>query len=286
MTDHTVRITATMTVHNRKNQTLRCIQSLTDQVGLNKSFRVETIVVDDGSTDGTAHAIAKSFPSLSVRILQGDGTLYWARGMALAQSQISRSDADYVLWLNDDVILKPDAISLLISQALNPRQSVIVVGAVEDNGSVTYTGARLLSLRPTHLQPVPPNGLLQEVDAFNGNVVLVTRAAFECLGPVDASFEHAYGDNDYGLRARALGVRVLLAPWTVGFCSRNTKDGTWQDSSLGRGTRTLLLFSVRGFPVRSHFLYNIRHAGVLRGSLYATAQYASALFRIWLCPRR
>lgn len=59
-------------VHNRLNFTIDCLNSLKKQDIYNQ---FNLIVVDDGSTDGTSEYLKKNFPE--VKILNGDGSLYW-----------------------------------------------------------------------------------------------------------------------------------------------------------------------------------------------------------------
>ena len=64
---------------NTKNITKNCIDSI---IRKTKEVKYEIILVDDGSTDGTAVAVKDSHPE--VNIIQGDGNLFWNRGMHLA----------------------------------------------------------------------------------------------------------------------------------------------------------------------------------------------------------
>ncbi len=99
------RLVALIASHNRRDRTLACLTALFDQDV--SAVDVEAVLVDDGSTDGTAHA-ARAL-SDKVSVLRGDGSLYWARSMALAEEQASRGRPEYLLWLNDDVVLEPVA---------------------------------------------------------------------------------------------------------------------------------------------------------------------------------
>ena len=99
-----------LTCHNRKFQTLQCLESLFLQQRLNVDFRIEVFLVDDASTDGTAYETRIQYPE--VNIIQGNGNLYWNRGMRLAwETAASKNKYDYYLWLNDDTFLKPNAIN-------------------------------------------------------------------------------------------------------------------------------------------------------------------------------
>ena len=51
-----------------------------------------------------------------------------------------------------------------------------------------------------------------EVDAMNGNLVLVPRPTAERMGGIDGKFSHALADIDYATRARRLGHRLCLLP--------------------------------------------------------------------------
>ncbi|MER3406507.1 MAG: glycosyltransferase family 2 protein, partial [Chloroflexota bacterium] len=78
----------------------------------------ETIVVDNGSTDGSRELVRARFPW--VRLIANPQNLGFARANNLALREIltqaakeSRLDKDYVLLLNSDCFVEPDALRLL-----------------------------------------------------------------------------------------------------------------------------------------------------------------------------
>ncbi|MCW5635523.1 MAG: glycosyltransferase family 2 protein [Rubrivivax sp.] len=260
-----VRIVAILTCFNRKPLTLACLEALAVTAAA-AAVELEAIVVDDASPDGTAAAVRERFPW--VQVLDGPGTLFWNRGMHLGYGLAMKREADHYLWLNDDTHLVPGALGSLIAQsaALQERTGgpVIVVGAAaeRDSGRISYGGRVAASrLRPFnyHLvwnarEPVP-------CEAIEGNCVLIPRAVAERVGNLDPTFEHAMGDTDYGLRARALGIPAFVAAGVAGHCSPNPLGGTYFDASLPLRRRWQLIRSRKGLPVRSWLHFCRRHGG-------------------------
>ena len=83
------KIAAILTVHNRKQKTLSCLQHLFSAIDSYNQQHEERIAVtvfltDDGCSDGTAAAVRQALSERDIRILQGDGSLFWAGGMRCA----------------------------------------------------------------------------------------------------------------------------------------------------------------------------------------------------------
>lgn len=92
-------------VHNRRTVTVEFARALARQ-----SLRSLTLVlVDDGSTDGTAEAVREAFASTVV--LQGDGGLWWGgslqKGLNWLAAQSLPDDA-VVVFANDDIGFSED----------------------------------------------------------------------------------------------------------------------------------------------------------------------------------
>jgi GT2 family glycosyltransferase len=149
MTQHTIAVL--MTCHNRRDTTLACLESL---YCARASNQLDVFLVDDASTDGTGAAVRDRYPT--VNIISGSGDLYWVGAMRLAYEHATTKQHDFTLWLNDDVVLAPTALTTLIATwaqlSRNGHERSIVVGAVVDptTRTTSYSGAtRVVRSRPS-----------------------------------------------------------------------------------------------------------------------------------------
>lgn len=260
------RVTALLTSFNRKAHTLECLTRL-ELAALNAGVAIDGVLVDDASTDGTAEAVAEAFPWMKLE--RGDGSLYWNRGMHRAQAISLHRGADFLLWINDDTMLVENALQNLMRTHDMLRtqlgRKVIVVGATADGdtGALTYGGSvstnkwrRFTYRKVWHaLEPT-------ECNTMNGNLVLLPTEIARAVGNLDPVFEHAMGDIDYALRARKLGYRIFVAPGFAGFCSHNSRAGTFLDNSLPFTSRWRQIMSRKGLPPRSWAHFTRKHGGL------------------------
>ncbi|MGY3564833.1 glycosyltransferase family 2 protein [Sinomonas sp. RB5] len=211
--------------HNRRELTLRSVDHALISAR-DSDVEASFIVFDDGSTDGTADAL-KSLPA-DITILPGDGSAYWAQGMAQAEEVALRRSPDrsdsFILWLNDDVILDRHAFALL-EQTSKSHPDAVLVGATREpeTGAISYSGLARKGSHPLKFELVQPNGGHQAVYSFNGNVVLVPIRIARDIGGIDGTYSHAFADIDYGVRCKQLGVPVILTSTTVGTCARGER---------------------------------------------------------------
>lgn len=247
-------IAVLITAHNRKHLTLRAIEAVLGQ------GEVKVFLVDDGSTDGTAQAVRAGFPE--VVLIEGSGSLYWNRGMHLAWTQALSSKPDFFLWLNDDVHLRPGALSdLLRSQSEHGPRCIAVGRTVSDSGLTSYGGyvhaPGLSRLRWRRL-------FAHEIDCdtMNGNCVLLPASAVREIGLHDRTFTHALGDIDYGLRARRAGYRVVQLAEPAGMLERR-KEEFASPELLRTRSWSYILFHPKGLPIREWLVFCARHGGLL-----------------------
>ncbi|HIO96818.1 MAG TPA: glycosyltransferase family 2 protein, partial [Leucothrix sp.] len=91
-------------VFNRKDFTQSYLEALSKQTSTN----FKTIIVDDGSNDGTSEMVESLFPE--VILLKEPGDLWWAEATNIGVRHALSLGADYVMTLNDDTLPEPDYI--------------------------------------------------------------------------------------------------------------------------------------------------------------------------------
>ena len=255
-----------MTVHNRREQTLECLASLKRQ--LLTGVEVGVFVTDDGSVDGTGCALERL---TGVTVIEGDGNLFWAGGMAIAERRAVATQPTWLLWLNDDVVLDPTALADMLAGS-NRHPNSVIVGATRDpnSGIVNYGGNVRLGKHPMKVRLLGESPADQLASTFNGNCVLIPRHIRAQVGPIDGLFEHAMADTDYGYRTTAAGFSIVQIPGTVGVCARNPKTRTsdatfFQRLRYARSPKAEL-------PRRSHKRFLKRHGGRAWRRYYAAGR--------------
>jgi len=257
-------ITAVMTSHNRAAVTVRCVESLRAAADF-AGIEVSLVHVDDGSSDHTSERVQECLPQ--VIQLHGDGNLFWAGAMRLGLERAYEDSPDYVLWLNDDVVMDESALSALVTLSPQPEDRVIAVGAMRDplTNRCSYSAVQARrSWRRTEFTRIDPTqaGALPTADSMNGNLVLVPRGVYQRVGGFDPVFRHGMADFDYGLRAtRDHGVMVSASTEFLGTCAPNSPSGSFNDPALSLGARWAQMMSPKGLPPREWFHFQRQHGG-------------------------
>lgn len=249
-------IAVLLTVFNRKGGTLKCLANLRN-VDLPEGYRIDIYMTNDGCTDGTPEAVREQFPE--VTIVEGDGTLFWNRGMYKAWEAAAKTyDYDYYLWLNDDTFVYNDIVTTLIEASLTNKNNAIVVGATVDvstKSKATYGGR----IKGKGIAPLQGN--MTKVDYFNGNIVLVPASVFHIIGNLDYYFTHSKGDFDYGLRARKAGFEIYQCGKPLGECDVHPRIDKWCDPDVPFKKRWKLLNRPNGMPPKETYHLEKRHKG-------------------------
>lgn len=231
-----------MACHNRKELTVRAIESA-KLAAERASLPINFVVFDDGSSDGTA--IALGGLNANITLVEGDGEAYWAKSMESAERVAFThvNPEDWLVWLNDDVVLDPNAFEVYIQWASSQSYSeAVFVGAMADpkTGLITYGGLRKSGIHPLRFELLSSTAEPVLVDSFNGNLVFVPVRLAKRLGSIDGAFSHALADIDYGLRCQKAGVPVVLLPGVLGLCTRDSdavRRGIYAEWKRYRGVK-------------------------------------------------
>lgn len=248
------RVAVLITFYNRKERTLQCLKSLYQAVQPAVEFSV--YACDDGSTDGTAEAIRIDHPS--VKIVPGDGSLFWNRGMLKVWEEAVRQDYDYYLWLNDDTVVDVNFWDEMMSSTQTSAAPVVVSGLIADanTGKIIYGGT---GQSGTLIQA---NAEDRTIKNLNGNMVLVPREIVMKVGLLDSRLHHDLGDVDYGYRVTAAGFHLVATRQATGYGVSNNycRVRKWNVAMWARFKR---LYSPLGADPRLIFYFKKKHFGVL-----------------------
>ena len=230
-------IAAILTVFNRRQKTLSCLTYLFQAVSAyneqempNDNIDIAVYLTDDGCTDGTAQAIRESFPMENIRILQGDGNLFWAGGMRKSwQAAIDDKTAyDYYLLLNDDTTVNDNVFTELFEADSYGVKTAGVHGlssgitcAPGDSATITYGGLNFVSKAKGRQELLQPTGSPQHIDLVHANILLVHNSVVEKIGIFYKGYLHGCADNDYGMMAHHHHLPVFSTSHICGECERD-----------------------------------------------------------------
>ncbi len=215
--DPGARLYVVVPVHDRRELTRRCLLALRRQA----YPRSTVVVVDDGSTDGTAAMLRADFPEAVT--LAGGGELWWTGAVNLARAWVLEraADDDAFVTLNNDTEPRPDWLQELHSAALaHPRTLVGSVAVAETDGRIESAAVTIdwwrarfsdpcRGLDPARLREQAPCVLPGQV--LSGKGTLVPMRALRELGPYASSLPQYGADYEFSLRAARHGWRLLVA---------------------------------------------------------------------------
>lgn len=218
-------------VHNRRETTRTCLHRLAE---LGVPNWAGVMVVDDGSTDGTAEMIHMDHPW--VHLLSADGTLWWTGAIRLGMEAAIQRGAEFVVWLNDDTLPDPGTLERLLEHS---QRTGGISGAVcrgDDGRSIAYAGGWLAKNWPqplVHLEGTAP----LPVHWLHGNLVAIPAAVWlRCGLPDAAHMPHNLADISYTYEAHRSGIPVHLLPSATALATVNESASywSWLDPRLSR----------------------------------------------------
>jgi GT2 family glycosyltransferase len=211
-----VRIAALVLNWRQAEATVACLQSL-----LAESFPgLHAIAIDNGSADGSAERIAAAFPQLE--LLRNQSNLGYCAAMNHGMRRARELGAEFVLFLNNDVILRAGCLAALLdalesdpSAAAAGPKMVLPDGRLWCAGGILRFGPNLSVLRGHHQRDAGQFEYPVPVDYMPGACCLYRVADMAAVGDLDEDYFMYVEDVDLGRRLAALGRRVLYIPWAV-----------------------------------------------------------------------
>lgn len=268
-----MKIAIIVSCYNRRAITQKCLSQLHKQILQHAEHAFSFFVYDDASTDGTQEMIRTEFPH--VRLLCGQGGLYWCKSMHHAMKEAVKEDYDLYLMINDDVDFNENAIQIMLQAYDRANKPCGIVGATKETASdkISYGG------RDRNGNLIRPGKRLQRCIWANWNCFMIDREIIRKVGLIDGKYEHSWGDFDYSHRMLKEDYPIYLAEEYVGECDRNSIDGTFRDIRIGKRKQLKKLFLPKGMPFYSYMRYHLRVYG-WTGCLKYLCDYLSLILYI------
>jgi len=175
----------------------------------------EILVIDNGSTDGSADA-ARAWPE--ARVIDAGANLGFARANNIG---IRASAGANILLLNSDTVVARGAIDRLLAE-LEHDAAVAVVGPrlVDDAGRAELSFGRMMGpLNELRQKWISRSGAVdaltrqrQHPDWVSGACLLVRRSDAEAVGGLDERYFMYAEDVDFCAAIRARGRNILFTP--------------------------------------------------------------------------
>jgi GT2 family glycosyltransferase len=201
---------------NGLSDTLECLEA----VGRLDYPNRHVVVVDNGSTDGSADAIAARYPSAV--LIRHRENLGYTGGVNAGLQHAIQHGADYVWLLNNDAVVTPGSLTRLLAFAeQHPRIGLLspVVRHYDEPHDIQFAGTLLEEppARVPHVHFLDGGAALVGDLVLVGTALLIRSSVVSGIGSLDDRY-FAYGEDwDYSLRARAAGFEVAVLPAAVVF---------------------------------------------------------------------
>lgn len=239
---------------NQRDLTLDCLSSLMQMEY--STDRLQIIVVDNYSSDGTSEAIRERFDH--VIVLENSDNLGFAEGNNVGIRYALKGPAKYIMLLNNDTVVDPQMLIQLVT-TMEQNETAGIVGPKMlyfDLPNVIWCAGNRIdwrtggSIRLEAEQLEKSSDALKEVDFITACGILLRRNVIEQIGLLDSRFFIYYEETDWCFRARAAGWRIVYVPsakiWhKVSAAMGTTSPAT--DYYMNRNVFLFLLKNRRGF---------------------------------------
>lgn len=237
-------VSVVIPTYNRAEMVSDCVSALLKSTYTN----IEILVVDNKSSDNTIKIVSEKFGDGRVKVIPLAENLMAAGGR---NEGIKRAKGDYILFVDNDNIVYPDMVQILVKE-MEKDSSIGLVGPLSINkyyGDTIWLASgdyNFFTSRPKTLysaKKIKDVSLAKRyATCYSPNIMMTSKKALEEVGGFDKSYFAMYEEADFGYRILGAGYKAYIL----------TEARTQHMSYVGDGESAKLRTLGIGFPDRAY----------------------------------
>lgn len=219
-------------MRDRVDLTRRCLESL-ERKTVYRQY--EVVIVDNGSVERVSLDFLRE-AGRRHRVLRYEAPFNFS---AIVNRGAREARGEYLLFLNNDTeVISPHWMEAMLEHAQRPEVGAVGARLLYADGRIQHAGVFVMGT-PTAVAghmfkflPARDPGYLAtprmtaNCSAVTAACMMVRRSVFESLSGFDEAFQVAFGDVDFCLRLRDLGLLVVYTPLATLYHHESASRGT------------------------------------------------------------
>lgn len=233
-----------------------------------KGFDVKCIVVDNGSSDDTQEKLSSyTLPNMDYKFIETGENLGYAGGNNAGLKYTYKDGSDYMILLNNDVILPRDLLIKLIKTAKRDKEIGILAPKMyfaegyefykdryrkEDLGKVIWYAGGFIDWKNVSVVHRGVDEVdrgqynkEEEVDSANGACLLIKKDVIKNIGFLNDKYFMYWEDADFCLRAKRFGWKIFYTPTTCLWHKVSQSSGIGSELNDYFLTRNRMIFGMK-----------------------------------------
>lgn len=192
------------------------------------SVPLDTIIIDNGSTDGTQDFIRRGYPEM--KFIQSDKNLGFGQANNIGMQYALDNSYDYVYLLNQDAWIFPNTIQILIDyHKQNPQYGILSPFQLQANMQyLDFNFNQICAKCRDFINDVYFNRIKKSynVDTVMAAHWLISKECLLKVGGFSPTFPHYGEDRNYTNRIHFHNLKVGIVPEAIGVHDRSDRKIT------------------------------------------------------------